>query len=204
MTTAFVALGSNLAGVLESPRAQLKAALAAMDELAFSRIRRVSSFYSTPAWGDMDDGDTEVGDTDQGDADGTDAGRADDNADNKQHRYVNAVAEIQTDLAADALLRALQAIESAAGRLRDPNRPNGPRTLDLDLLIYGQLRINTIDLTCPHPRMHKRAFVLLPLLEIAPDVQIPGLGKADSYLAALTLSDIFKLEPEFPHGLYQS
>ncbi len=178
MTTAFVALGSNLAGVLESPQAQLNAALGAIDDLAFSRIRRVSSYYSTPAWGDAEAGDD-------------------------QPSYINAVVEIQTDLAADALLRALQAIETAQGRLRDPNRQNAPRTLDLDLLIYGGIRLKTIDLTCPHPRMHERAFVLLPLLEIAPDIVIPGLGKAAGYLAALTPSDIYKLEPEFPNGIYQ-
>ena len=164
MTTAFVALGSNLAGVLESPQAQLNTALASLDNLAFSRVLRVSSFYSTPAWGD-----------------------------DNQPSYVNAVAEMHTDLAADALLSALQAIENSQGRLRDPNRRNGPRTLDLDLLLYGRVRLNTTELTCPHPRMHERAFVLLPLLEIAPDVQIPGLGKAQTYLAALSLSDIFKM-----------
>ena len=178
MTTAFVALGSNLAGVLVSPQAQLNAALAAIDDLAFSRIRRVSSCYSTPAW------------------------QGDDLSDDDQARYVNAVAEIHTDLAADALLRALQDIETSQGRVRDPKRQNAPRTLDLDLLIYGGIRLKTIELTCPHPRMHERAFVLLPLLEIAPDIIIPGLGKAQSYLAALKPSDIFKLETDVPHGLY--
>ncbi len=177
MTTAFVALGSNLAGALEAPQAQINAALAALDNLAFSRLRRVSSFYSTPAWGD------------------------DDVADDEKPRYVNAVAEMHTDLAADAFLRALQDIETAQGRVRDPKRPNGPRTLDLDLLLYGRIRLKTIELTCPHPRMHDRAFVLQPLLEIAPDVQIPGLGKAETYFAALPPSDIFKLDS--PHGIYQ-
>ena len=176
MTTAFVALGSNLAGALQSPHAQLNAALASMDGLAFSRMRRVSSFYSTPPWGD----------------DGSNA---------EQLRYVNAVAEIHTDLAADALLRALQEIELAQGRVRDRNRPNGPRTLDLDLLLYGRIRLNTIELNCPHPRMHERTFVLLPLLEIAPDIDIPGLGSAKAYLAALSLEDIYKLE--IPDGIYQ-
>ncbi len=176
MTTAFVALGSNLAGALPSPQAQLNTALAAIDKLAFSRVRRVSSFYSTPAWSDDDSSD-------------------------EQPRYVNAVAEIHTDLAADALLRALQDIEIAQGRVRDCNRPNGPRTLDLDLLLYGRTRLNTIELKCPHPRMHKRIFVLLPLLEIAPDVHIPGLGSAKAYLAALSLKDIYKLE--ISDGIYQ-
>ncbi len=177
MTTAFVALGSNLAGQLESPQAQLNAALTALDGLAFSRLRRVSSFYSTPAWVE---------------------GKAVDNntvedAPDAQPRYVNAVAELHTELAADALLRALQAIETAQGRVRDPKYQNGPRTLDLDLLLYGRIRLNTIELTCPHPRMHQRAFVLQPLLELAPDVQIPGLGRAETYFAALENVDIFKL-----------
>jgi 2-amino-4-hydroxy-6-hydroxymethyldihydropteridine diphosphokinase len=80
--------------------------------------------------------------------------------------YINAVAEVSTTLTAPALLRALQAIENAAGR----ERPylNAPRTLDLDLLLYGSARIESPDLTVPHPRMWERAFVLVPLSEVAP------------------------------------
>lgn len=80
--------------------------------------------------------------------------------------YVNAVAEVATTLSAPALLRALQAIENAAGRER-PYR-NAPRTLDLDLLLYGSARIDSPELTVPHPRMRERAFVLVPLAEVAP------------------------------------
>lgn len=80
--------------------------------------------------------------------------------------YLNAVAEIGTLLEPHALLAALQSIESAAGRER-PYR-NAPRTLDLDILLYGGQRIATPDLTVPHPRMHERAFVLCPLAELAP------------------------------------
>lgn len=80
--------------------------------------------------------------------------------------YINAVACISTTLNAPALLRALQAIENSAGRER-PYR-NAPRTLDLDLLLYGDAHINSPDLTVPHPRMWKRAFVLLPLTQVAP------------------------------------
>ncbi|RJP63723.1 MAG: 2-amino-4-hydroxy-6-hydroxymethyldihydropteridine diphosphokinase [Comamonadaceae bacterium] len=80
--------------------------------------------------------------------------------------YLNAVAEISTTLTAPALLDALQAIEQQAGRER-PYR-NAPRTLDLDLLLYGDARIDSPRLTVPHPRMGERAFVLLPLAEIAP------------------------------------
>lgn len=81
--------------------------------------------------------------------------------------YLNAVAEVATTLTAPALLAALQAIENAAGRER-PYR-NAPRTLDLDLLLYGDGRIDSPTLTLPHPRMWARAFVLVPLAEIAPD-----------------------------------
>lgn len=82
--------------------------------------------------------------------------------------YINAVAEVATTLTAPALLTALHAIENAAGRKR-PHR-NSPRTLDLDLLLYGSARIESPDLTVPHPRMWERAFVLVPLAEIAPGV----------------------------------
>lgn len=80
--------------------------------------------------------------------------------------YFNAVVEVVTTLSAPALLKALQGIENAAGRER-PYR-NAPRTLDLDLLLYGNARIDSPELTVPHPRMWTRAFVLVPLAEIAP------------------------------------
>lgn len=86
--------------------------------------------------------------------------------------YLNAVAEVATTLTAPALLHALQAIENAAGRER-PYR-NAPRTLDLDLLLYGRASVDSPELTVPHPRMRERAFVLVPLAEIA-----PGLVAAD-------------------------
>lgn len=82
--------------------------------------------------------------------------------------YINAVVEISTSLGALALLHALQAIEHRAGRLR-PYR-NAPRTLDLDILLYGDEIISNDELTVPHPRMAQRAFVLVPLVEIAPQV----------------------------------
>lgn len=80
--------------------------------------------------------------------------------------YINAVVEISTTLSALALLHALQAIEHNAGRLRP--YPNAPRTLDLDILLYGDETFCTPELTLPHPRMAQRAFVLVPLAEIAP------------------------------------
>lgn len=80
--------------------------------------------------------------------------------------FVNAVAELRTSLSAPALLDALQALEHAAGRQRP--YPNAPRTLDLDLLLYGEARIDSARLTVPHPRWCQRAFVLRPLAELAP------------------------------------
>ena len=80
--------------------------------------------------------------------------------------YINAVVEVHTRLSAPALLEALQALELQAGRVRP--YPNAPRTLDLDLLLYGDARIDSPALTVPHPRMQGRAFVLMPLAEIAP------------------------------------
>ena len=86
--------------------------------------------------------------------------------------YLNAVAHVRTTLAPHALLAHLQAIEAQHGRER-PYR-NAPRTLDLDLLLFGGHSLHTPTLTLPHPRLHERAFVLLPLAEIAPDVHVPG------------------------------
>lgn len=97
--------------------------------------------------------------------------------------YVNAVARISTQLEAHALLQALQKIEQDFGRERMFR--NAPRTLDLDLLLYGQAEMASPTLEVPHPRMTARAFVLLPLLELDPALSIPGKGAAASYLAAV-------------------
>ena len=105
--------------------------------------------------------------------------------------YINAVASIETRLDPAQLLQALHAIESAHGRER-PYR-NAPRTLDLDLLLYGAEQIDSAALQVPHPRMGLRAFVLVPLLELAPDIVIPGLGPARGLAAAVTAQAIEKL-----------
>ncbi|HEU4844759.1 MAG TPA: 2-amino-4-hydroxy-6-hydroxymethyldihydropteridine diphosphokinase [Burkholderiaceae bacterium] len=97
--------------------------------------------------------------------------------------YINAVASVSTTLAAETLLQALHGIEQAHGRER-PYR-NAPRTLDLDLLLYGDQQIASATLTVPHARMTERAFVLVPLLELAPDVVIPGRGPARAFAAAV-------------------
>lgn len=97
--------------------------------------------------------------------------------------YVNAVTELETSLSAPTLLQHLQAIELEHGRER-PYR-NAPRTLDLDLLLYGAEQIVTDDLIVPHPRMTERAFVLLPLLQLTRDIHIPGKGMAQDFVATV-------------------
>lgn len=97
--------------------------------------------------------------------------------------YVNAVVQLETCLPAEDLLRALQAIEHDFGRQR--SYVNAPRTLDLDLLLYGNQTIASTTLQVPHPRITQRAFVLIPLLEIDPLIQIPGYGPAHQFAPAV-------------------
>jgi len=107
--------------------------------------------------------------------------------------YLNAVAELRTGLAPLELLHALQGIERDHGRER-PYR-NAPRTLDLDLLLHGDLTLDTPELTLPHPRLHLRAFVLLPLAELAPQLQIPGQGTVSDLLPRVHDQPIEKVKP---------
>jgi 2-amino-4-hydroxy-6-hydroxymethyldihydropteridine diphosphokinase len=97
--------------------------------------------------------------------------------------YVNAVAELDSALPPLALLRELQAIELEFGRERSYR--NAPRTLDLDVLLHGEERIVSEALTLPHPRLHERAFVLHPLLELVPDLVVSGLGRLADHRAAV-------------------
>jgi len=106
--------------------------------------------------------------------------------------YVNAAAAIDTTLEPHALLQALQAIEDRFGRER-PYR-NAPRTLDLDLLLYGDLQFSDPVLTLPHPRLHLRAFVLQPLAELSPGLEIPGLGTVSELLPAVDDQRVERLE----------
>jgi len=99
-----------------------------------------------------------------------------------QPDFVNAVAKVATSLAPQALLQALLHIEHQHGRERTVR--NAPRTLDLDVLLYDDIQLREQGLTIPHPQMHLRAFVLQPLLEIAPDAGIPGMGQARQALQA--------------------
>ena len=108
-----------------------------------------------------------------------------------QPDFINAVAALETALAPEALLDALFTIEAAFGRRRDYH--HAPRTLDLDLLLYDDRIIDTPTLSVPHPRMHLRAFVLAPLLEIAPDCRIPGRGSAAAWRPATQMQAIERL-----------
>lgn len=144
---AYIGLGSNLA----EPAAQLRNALAAMQQLPGSRLAAASSFYVS------------------------------DSLLPGQPRYTNAVAALDTDLAPLELLDALQAIELDQGRERLERW--GPRTLDLDILLFGEHLIDVPRLQVPHYHMQARAFVLYPLAELAPDLQLPD-GRLLSQLLA--------------------
>ncbi|WP_263144669.1 2-amino-4-hydroxy-6-hydroxymethyldihydropteridine diphosphokinase [Pseudomonas sp. RIT-PI-AD] len=133
----------GLGSNLAKPRAQLEAALAALARLPDSRLAAVSSLYASDPLGPAD-----------------------------QPRYVNAVAALDTRLDPLLLLDALQAIEREQGRVRKAERW-GPRTLDLDILLYGERTLDSPRLTLPHYHMHARAFVLYPLAEIAGDLRLP-------------------------------
>ncbi len=105
-----------------------------------------------------------------------------------QPDFVNAVAAIRTALEPQALLDVLLTIEREHGRVRD--FPNAPRTLDLDIALYGEHVIDEPGLSVPHPRMQLRAFVMVPLAEIAPDALVPGQGRARDLLAGVDINSV--------------
>ncbi len=105
-----------------------------------------------------------------------------------QPDFVNAVAALHTALDARALLEALLAIERAQGRVRE--FPNAPRTLDLDIALYGEQVIEAPGLSVPHPRMHQRAFVVVPLAEIAPLAMVPGRGRVRDLLGGIDAGSV--------------
>lgn len=102
-----------------------------------------------------------------------------------QPRFLNGVAAVETELSARELLGLLLELERRFGRVRDGVPPQGPRTLDLDLLLYGDARIDEPGLRVPHPRLHERDFVLSPLAEVAPGLEVPGRGRVEDLLARL-------------------
>ncbi|HBX57927.1 2-amino-4-hydroxy-6-hydroxymethyldihydropteridine diphosphokinase [Pseudomonas sp. UBA2684] len=153
----------GLGSNLAEPLQQLRGALAALASLPQSRLFASSSFYASDPLGPAD-----------------------------QPRYVNAVAALDTDLAPLALLDALQAIELQQGRERKAERW-GPRTLDLDILLFGQRCLNEPRLTVPHYHMHARPFVLYPLAELAPGLHLPDGRTLDELLAACPFQGLERL-----------
>jgi 2-amino-4-hydroxy-6-hydroxymethyldihydropteridine diphosphokinase len=102
----------------------------------------------------------------------------------QQPRFLNGVVALDTTLSAGVLLACLLAVEERFGRVRVPGE-HGPRALDLDLLLYGDTVIHEAGLTVPHPRLHERRFVLEPLAELAPALEVPGHGTVESLLAGV-------------------
>jgi 2-amino-4-hydroxy-6-hydroxymethyldihydropteridine diphosphokinase len=151
VTTAYIALGSNLGDSIR----QIREAMEALAQLPGTTLTARSRLYRTPPWGVLE-----------------------------QPPFINAAVQLETSLAAGALLDALLAIERAAGRVRDGERW-GPRSLDLDLLHMDGVQMHDERLILPHPRLAERAFVLLPLHDLAPGLLIPGQGRVDELLAVL-------------------
>ena len=108
-----------------------------------------------------------------------------------QPDFINAVAMLETGLAPEELLDALLDLEARFGRVRRDR--NGPRTLDLDLLLYNDIELDLPRLILPHPRLHLRAFVLHPLAEIAPELAIPGRGSVAAWLPAVANQGVARL-----------
>jgi 2-amino-4-hydroxy-6-hydroxymethyldihydropteridine diphosphokinase len=102
-----------------------------------------------------------------------------------QPRFVNGAAELETELGPRDLLATLLAIERLLGRVRGEGRRFGPRTIDLDLLLYGQETLDEPGLEVPHPRLHERRFALEPLAELDPALEVPGRGPGQALLAGL-------------------
>ena len=156
MSLAYIALGANLPGPAGPPEATLASAGVRLASLGSIAAR--SSLYSTTPVGPV--------------------GFAD------QPRFLNAVVALETKLTPFELLGAVLLIEGEFGRDRIDSVPNGPRTLDLDILLYNDLVLSVAGLEIPHPRLAQRAFVLVPLNEIAPNFRDPRSGKTVSQLLA--------------------
>jgi 2-amino-4-hydroxy-6-hydroxymethyldihydropteridine diphosphokinase len=120
--------------------------------------------------------------------------------DGPQPDYYNGVVRVATALEPRALLDGLQGIEAAAGRRREAGARNAPRTLDLDLVLYGDRVVDQPGLTVPHPRLAARAFVLAPLAEIAPDATVPGRGLVRELLPGVAGQRIARLSMRLPAG----
>ena len=140
-------------------------ALWALDSMPQTSIRAQSRLYRTPPWGNTD-----------------------------QPPFTNGVVELQTRLSPRVLLDLLLDIELRFGRDRSEGEKWGPRELDLDLLVYGEEQLDEPGMHIPHPHLHERAFVLVPLAEIAPRLEIVGVGRVSDLLAAVDTGGIEPIE----------
>lgn len=143
----------------------LMEAIWALEALPQTSVRSQSDLYRSPPWGRTD-----------------------------QAEFINAVVELQTRLAPSILLDSLIEIEERFGRVRNLDERWGPRTLDLDLLVYGDQTIQTPGLCIPHPHLHERGFVLVPLAQIAPNLDVPGQGRVADLLAEIDASAITPID----------
>ena len=151
----------GLGANLGDAAATLREAIAELARLPRTELLRASRLYRTPAWGVTEQPD-----------------------------FINAVALVETTLSPRDLLDALLAIERSFGRTRLDGERWGPRTLDLDLLLHGDAMIDEPGLRVPHPHLHERAFALLPLAEIAPESEIPGIGMVGKLAAGMAVDGI--------------
>ena len=151
----------GLGANLGDAAATLREAIAELARLPRTELLRASRLYRTPAWGVTEQPD-----------------------------FINAVALVETTLSPRDLLDALLAIERSFGRTRLDGERWGPRTLDLDLLLHADATIDEPGLRVPHPHLHERAFALLPLAEIAPEVEIPGIGMVGKLAAGMAVDGI--------------
>ena len=146
----------GLGANLGDREATIRRAVELVDELAGVKVVGVSSLRETEPWGPVE-----------------------------QPRYLNGAVAVETDLPPRELLDALLDVERRLGRARDDEERWGPRTIDLDLLLYGELVLDEPGLDVPHPRLHERRFALEPLSELAPDALVPRRGTAAELLRAL-------------------
>jgi 2-amino-4-hydroxy-6-hydroxymethyldihydropteridine diphosphokinase len=151
---------------LDDPRAQVVQACTLLAGIPDSRLVSRSSLYRTPPFGPI-----------------------------AQPDFVNAVAALLTQLPPHAFLSALKQIEARMGRTA-PKERWGPRRIDLDLLVYGSREIADPGLTVPHPGIAERAFVLVPLCEVAPDLQVPRLGRVAALRARVDASAVVRLDEQ--------
>ncbi|MGH7725738.1 MAG: 2-amino-4-hydroxy-6-hydroxymethyldihydropteridine diphosphokinase [Candidatus Eiseniibacteriota bacterium] len=145
----------GLGSNLGEREALIRVAIENLARLPETRLARVSSLYDTAPVGELD-----------------------------QPNFLNAVAQLESELTARQLLWNMLLVERRLGRVRHASRRYGPRTIDLDLLLYGNLVLDEPDLTLPHPEIAKRAFVLIPLVELDPGLLHPTLGETVADLLA--------------------